>query len=60
MTNKKELSERDIITQFIIPAIEKAGWDFEKQAREEVYFTYGRTFVIRKRKLAGELMGNGI
>jgi type I restriction enzyme M protein len=27
--NKKDLSERDIITQFIMPAIKKAGWNIE-------------------------------
>lgn len=25
--NKKTLSERDICTKFITPALEKAGWD---------------------------------
>jgi len=39
MTNKKKLSERDICTQFILPAVVKAGWDVEKQVREEVFFT---------------------
>ncbi|MFZ2960304.1 MAG: hypothetical protein WA705_25765 [Candidatus Ozemobacteraceae bacterium] len=29
--NKKELSERDICTKFINPAIEKAGWDLVTQ-----------------------------
>jgi type I restriction enzyme R subunit len=43
--NKKDLSERDIITQFIVPAIKKAGWNIEKQVREEVYFTDGRIYV---------------
>ena len=43
--NKKELSERDICTQFILPALVKAGWDVEKQVREEVFFTDGRIFV---------------
>ncbi|MEW6711404.1 MAG: EcoAI/FtnUII family type I restriction enzme subunit R [Candidatus Riflebacteria bacterium] len=43
--NKKDLSERDIITQFIMPAIKKAGWDIEKQVREEVFFTDGRIYV---------------
>jgi type I restriction enzyme R subunit len=43
--NKKDLSERDIITQFIMPAIKKAGWNIEKQVREEVYFTDGRIYV---------------
>jgi len=35
--DKKKLSERDIITQFIMPAIKKAGWSIEKQVREEVF-----------------------
>ena len=43
--NKKDLSERDIITQFILPAIKDAGWNIEKQVREEVYFTDGRIYV---------------
>ena len=46
--NKKDLSERDIITQFIMPAIKKAGWNIEKQVREEVYFTDGRIYVKGK------------
>jgi type I restriction enzyme, R subunit len=39
--NKKELSERDICTKFITPAIESAGWDRMEQIREEVSFTAG-------------------
>ncbi|MDH4262207.1 MAG: DEAD/DEAH box helicase family protein [Spirochaetia bacterium] len=54
MTNKKELSERDIITQFILPAIEKAGWSIEKQVREEVFFTDGRIFVKGNKTARGE------
>lgn len=34
MTNKKELFERDIRTQFILPALVKAEWDVSKQIRE--------------------------
>lgn len=45
MTNKKDLSERDICTQFIVPALTKVGWNIEKQIREEVFFTDGRIFV---------------
>ncbi|HUH36568.1 MAG TPA: DEAD/DEAH box helicase family protein, partial [Spongiibacteraceae bacterium] len=45
MTNKKDLSERDICTKFITPALEKAGWDMQKQVREEVGFTDGRIYV---------------
>lgn len=48
--NKKELSERDICTKFITPAIEKAGWDTLNQVREEVYFTDGR-IIVRGEKL---------
>ncbi|MBE2226854.1 MAG: DEAD/DEAH box helicase family protein [Ignavibacteria bacterium] len=39
------LSERDICTQFITPALNKAGWNFEKQVREEVSFTDGKIYV---------------
>ena len=45
MTSKKDLTERDIITKYIIPALEEAGWDTQKQIREEVYFTEGRIYV---------------
>lgn len=54
MTNKKELSERDICTQFILPALVKAGWDVQKQVREEVYFTDGRIFVKGNKTARGE------
>ncbi len=42
---KKSLSERDICTKFITPAVQKAGWDLEAQIREEVSFTKGRIIV---------------
>ncbi|RMO22557.1 Type I restriction-modification system restriction subunit [Pseudomonas savastanoi pv. phaseolicola] len=45
MTNKKDLSERDICTKFVTPALEQAGWDMQKQVREEVGFTDGRIYV---------------
>jgi len=54
MTDKKALSERDIITQFIIPSIKNAGWDIEKQVREEVSFTDGRIFVKGDKTARGE------
>ena len=38
MLDKKSLSERDICTKFIHPAIEKAWWDINNQVREEVSF----------------------
>lgn len=43
--DKKRLTERDICTKFITPAIVKAGWDVQKQIREEVFFTDGRIIV---------------
>lgn len=46
--NKKSLSERDICTKFITPALEKAGWDINDQIREEVTFTKGRIIVRGK------------
>ena len=36
--NKKQLTEADIRTKFITPAITNSGWDVKKQIREEVYF----------------------
>lgn len=45
MLDKKSLSERDICTKFITPALQKAGWDIQKQVLEEVYFTDGRIHV---------------
>ena len=46
--NKKTLSERDICTKFITPAIEKAGWDKLTQLLEEVSFTDGKIYVRGK------------
>ena len=45
MTSKKDLSERDICTKYIQPALEKAGWNPLTQIREEVTFTDGRIHV---------------
>ncbi|MBB4857163.1 type I restriction enzyme R subunit [Novosphingobium chloroacetimidivorans] len=45
MLNKRSLSERDICTKFITPAVKKAGWDEMTQIREEVSFTKGRIIV---------------
>jgi type I restriction enzyme R subunit len=44
--NKKSLSERDICTKFITPALQQAGWDIKRQIREEVYFTDGRNVIL--------------
>ena len=46
--NKKDLSERDICSKYITPALINAGWDLERQIREEVTFTDGRIIVRKK------------
>jgi len=43
--NKSDLSERDICSKFITPAVRQAGWDEMQQIREEVSFTKGRIIV---------------
>jgi type I restriction enzyme R subunit len=46
--DKSALSERDICTMFITPALIRAGWDQMSQIREEVSFTKGRIVVQGK------------
>jgi len=49
--NKKELTETDIRTKFITPAIVGTNadkWDVMTQLREEIYFTKGRVIVRGK------------
>jgi len=43
--DKKQLTERDICTKYINPALQNAGWDMHSQVREEVSFTAGRIIV---------------
>ena len=45
---KRGLSERDICSKFITPALRQAGWDEMLQIREEVGFTKGRILVRGK------------
>ena len=45
---KRSLSERDICTKLITPALRSAGWDEIIQIREEVSFTKGRIIVRGK------------
>src|SRR6266446_10934498 len=46
--DKRILSERDICSKFITPALRNAGWDEMLQIREEVSFTKGRIIVRGK------------
>ncbi len=43
--DKKKLTERDICTKYILPALKKSGWDIHTQIREEVSLTAGRIVV---------------
>jgi type I restriction enzyme R subunit len=43
--DKKQLTERDICTKYILPAIKQAGWNIHTQVREEVSLTAGRVIV---------------
>jgi len=54
MASKKDLSERDICTQFILPALKKAGWNIATQVREEVSFTDGRIYVKGNKTTRGK------
>ena len=54
MVSKKDLSERDICTKYILPALAKAGWNIDRQIREEVFFTNGRIFVKGDKAVRGE------
>jgi type I restriction enzyme, R subunit len=46
--DKKQLSERDICTKYITPALERSGWDILTQIREEFSLTDGRILVRGK------------
>ncbi len=53
--DKKALSERDICTKYITPAIvEQAGWNRDTQLREEETITNGRVYVRGKLVSRGE------
>jgi len=51
--NKTQLTETDIITKFILPAIKEAGWDVMAQIRQEVKLRAGK--VVVRGKLAARL-----
>jgi hypothetical protein len=53
--DKSALTERDICTKFILPAVKRAGWDEMVQVREEVYLTKVRIIVRGKLVTRGKL-----
>lgn len=52
--SKEGLSERDVCSKFIAPALQAAGWDLHTQIREEVSFTAGRIMVRGKKVVRGK------
>ncbi|MCB0489939.1 MAG: DEAD/DEAH box helicase family protein [Cyclobacteriaceae bacterium] len=54
MYSKKDLTERDICTKFINPALVRSGWDMQLQVLEEFAFTHGRIYVKGKLTARGE------
>lgn len=45
LMNKKQLTETDIITKFILPAVTQKGWDSMTQIRQEVKLRDGKVIV---------------
>jgi len=59
--DKKQLTEADIISKFILPAITKAGWDSMTQIRQEVKLRDGKVIVrgqigIRKKVKSADIV----
>src|SRR5690606_8175613 len=53
MANSTALSERDVCTKFVTPALTAAGWDLRHQIREEVTLTKARI------KVRGRMVSRG-
>ena len=53
MPTKRHLSERDICSKYIHPALQRAGWDRHSQIFKEVSFTDGRIQVEGNRTRRG-------
>lgn len=51
--NKAHLTETDIITKFILPAVKDAGWDMMSQVRQEVKLRDGK--IVVRGKLASRI-----
>lgn len=51
--SKKDLTETEIRSRYITPALKKAGWDIHKHIREELYLTDGKIHVVGKKHIRG-------
>jgi type I site-specific restriction endonuclease len=56
--NKKQLSERDVCTKFIVPALGQADWDVATQVRQECPLTKER-FIVHGHSRILLLMATG-
>ena len=45
LMKKRDMTEEDIKVKYITPAIERAGWNTERQVKFEYSFTDGRIIV---------------
>jgi type I restriction enzyme R subunit len=52
--NKQELTEAEIRSRYITPALQASSWDLHTQIREEYGFTYGRILVRGKKPERGK------
>ncbi len=52
--NKQLMTEQDICTKFVVPALEAAGWNIMTQVREQYFFTDGRIMAKGKTVKRGE------
>ncbi len=52
--DKKSLTEQDICSKYILPAVIECGWDLKNQIREQVSFTAGKIMVRGKVVSRGE------
>jgi type I restriction enzyme R subunit len=54
IVDKTSLSEQDICSKYVLPAVTAAGWDLHTQIREQYTFTAGRIMVRGKTVSRGE------
>lgn len=54
LMDKKSLTEQDICSKYVLPAITKSGWNLRYQIREQVSFTAGKIIVRGKTVSRGE------
>ncbi len=52
--DKKDLTEQEIRSRYITPAITGSGWDIHTQVREELFLTDGRISVRGQEPIRGE------